>query len=208
MAWDKLRGLQPFDVFSDVEFAWHSRKGKATIFSWLWKGSVCQKTGGEENGRRVHPMHKRTKGTQAVREIKSKVVGVGYHNDDGTRRQDLIADCAPGDRLSLVHDPENPRDENTVEVWHERTGKQIGRFYSGLVPDIVKCLQEGGAAKSSIMGVTGGVPGNMARGVNIKITFLEWDEPHSAIDALIRWVVEHPVKLSFGGILLFAWICS
>ena len=57
IAWDKLDGMAPWDSFSDVEFAWHSRAGKATIIRWMWKGLACSKVG-EDNGFRHHPMQK------------------------------------------------------------------------------------------------------------------------------------------------------
>lgn len=57
LAWDKLAGMRPWDSFSDVEFAWHSRASKATVFSMLWKGIACDKRG-ESNGFRHHPMQK------------------------------------------------------------------------------------------------------------------------------------------------------
>ena len=58
IAWDKLGGREPFgDGYSDAEFAWHSRPGKATIIRWMWKGLACTKVG-EDNGFRHHPMQK------------------------------------------------------------------------------------------------------------------------------------------------------
>jgi site-specific DNA-methyltransferase (adenine-specific) len=57
LAWNKLGDMQPWDTFSDVEFAWHSQEGAARIFSMLWKGLACDKRG-EENGLRQHPTQK------------------------------------------------------------------------------------------------------------------------------------------------------
>jgi DNA modification methylase len=55
LAWDKLNGLESFDSFSDVEFAWHNRKGAARIYRFMWKG-ICQQ--GDKAGGRVHPTQK------------------------------------------------------------------------------------------------------------------------------------------------------
>jgi len=56
LAWDKLGGLQSFDSFSDVEFAWQKGRGKDRIFSHLWKG-ICKAS--EKGGReRWHPTQK------------------------------------------------------------------------------------------------------------------------------------------------------
>lgn len=56
LAWNKLDDMESFDSFSDVEFAWHSRKGAARIFSFKWKGIASVKAG-EEPGRE-HPTQK------------------------------------------------------------------------------------------------------------------------------------------------------
>jgi DNA modification methylase len=55
LAWDKLNGLDSYDSFSDVEFAWHSQRGAARIFRYLWKG-ICQD--GDKQIGRVHPTQK------------------------------------------------------------------------------------------------------------------------------------------------------
>lgn len=54
LAWNKLGGMEPWDSFSDVEFAWHNQRGAERIFSHLWKG-LCQAGAGE---RRDHPTQK------------------------------------------------------------------------------------------------------------------------------------------------------
>jgi site-specific DNA-methyltransferase (adenine-specific)/modification methylase len=57
LVWDKLNGLDSFDTFSDVEIAWHSKKGASRIFRLLWKG-ILQ---GEKEfgvGKRWHPTQK------------------------------------------------------------------------------------------------------------------------------------------------------
>lgn len=57
LVWDKLAGMEPWDSFSDVEFAWHSSEGAARIFSMKWKGIACDKRG-ENNGLREHTTQK------------------------------------------------------------------------------------------------------------------------------------------------------
>jgi len=54
LAWNKLGGLEPWDQFSDVEFAWHNRRAADKLFSHLWKG-LCQAGAGEK---RDHPTQK------------------------------------------------------------------------------------------------------------------------------------------------------
>lgn len=60
LAWDKLCGNDPWDSFSDVEFAWHSKGGASRIVSYLWKGIAnakdeCDSSGGVV---RLHPSQK------------------------------------------------------------------------------------------------------------------------------------------------------
>ena len=57
LAFDKLGGMEPWDSFSDVEFAWHSQGGASRLFSMKWKGIACDKIG-ENNGLRDHPTQK------------------------------------------------------------------------------------------------------------------------------------------------------
>lgn len=57
LGFDKLDGMKPWDSFSDIEFAWHSKEGAARLFSMKWKGIACDKRG-ENNGLREHPTQK------------------------------------------------------------------------------------------------------------------------------------------------------
>jgi len=54
LAWNKLGDKEPWDQFSDVEFAWQNKRAADKIFSHLWKG-LCQKGRGEK---RHHPTQK------------------------------------------------------------------------------------------------------------------------------------------------------
>lgn len=56
LAWNKLGSLEPWDSFSDVEFAWHSKRGADRIFSLLWKG-IAQGVK-DDGGVRGHPTQK------------------------------------------------------------------------------------------------------------------------------------------------------
>ena len=57
LAWNKLGDKEPWDSFSDVEFAWHSRRGASRIFSYVWKG-MCQGAGEDKGDTRNHPTQK------------------------------------------------------------------------------------------------------------------------------------------------------
>lgn len=56
LAFDKLDGIEPWDSFSDVEFAWCSTEGAAKLFSLRWKGIARSKT--EDPIQRSHPSQK------------------------------------------------------------------------------------------------------------------------------------------------------
>lgn len=56
LAWNKLGDLEPYDSFSDVEFAWHNRRAADRIFSLMWKG-ICQAVK-DDAGNRAHPTQK------------------------------------------------------------------------------------------------------------------------------------------------------
>lgn len=56
LAWNKLDDMESYDSFSDVEFAWHSRKGAARIFNYKWKGIASVKA--NEDANRQHPTQK------------------------------------------------------------------------------------------------------------------------------------------------------
>ncbi len=56
LVWNKLGSHQPWDTFSDVEVAWHNKRGSDRIFSLLWKGlAQGEKING---GERHHPTMK------------------------------------------------------------------------------------------------------------------------------------------------------
>jgi site-specific DNA-methyltransferase (adenine-specific) len=57
LAWNKLGDMEPWDSFSDVEFAWQNLDAAARIFSMKWKGVACDKRG-ENNGLREHTTQK------------------------------------------------------------------------------------------------------------------------------------------------------
>jgi site-specific DNA-methyltransferase (adenine-specific) len=53
--WDKLAGMESFDSFSDIEIAWHNKRGAERIFRHMWKG-ICQDS--EKEATREHPTQK------------------------------------------------------------------------------------------------------------------------------------------------------
>ena len=55
LVWDKLGAMDSFDSFSDIEVAWHNRRGAERLFRHMWKG-ICQDS--EKDAKREHPTQK------------------------------------------------------------------------------------------------------------------------------------------------------
>jgi site-specific DNA-methyltransferase (adenine-specific) len=53
--WDKLGRMESYDSFSDIEIAWHNKRGAERIFRHMWKG-ICQDS--EKDAKREHPTQK------------------------------------------------------------------------------------------------------------------------------------------------------
>lgn len=53
--WDKLGAMESYDSFSDIEIAWHNKRGAERIFRHMWKG-ICQAS--EKDAKREHPTQK------------------------------------------------------------------------------------------------------------------------------------------------------
>lgn len=56
----------------------------------------------------------------------SKIVGVKRHNWDGIARVQIIEDCAEGEALHLVPEPDNEFDLNAIMVLRHPDGAQLG----------------------------------------------------------------------------------
>jgi HIRAN domain-containing protein len=54
-----------------------------------------------------------------------RVHGVSFENEDGSSRQELVAQCRSGDPLTLRAEPDNPHDRHAVAVLNAK-GEQLG----------------------------------------------------------------------------------
>ena len=110
-----------------------------------------------------------------MREIKTKVVGVTFDNEDGSSRQDYISRLQVGDTLILEHDPDNRHDRDAVKVlgrwkqWFRWREGQIGHLSREVAEEVADYLQEGGWVYAEILDVTGGSWRKPTYGVNIAI---------------------------------------
>ncbi len=62
--------------------------------------------------------------------ILTKLVGVSFKNKDGQTRQELIRDLGSDQRLTIMHEPNNPYDEHShIVSWK---GKILGHLNKDL----------------------------------------------------------------------------
>lgn len=69
-----------------------------------------------------------------IKNVKLKVVGVTFVNEDGTSRQDIIKELKNGNNVTLRREPTNRYDTNAVAVFTEygQVG-YIGKDYSSIL---------------------------------------------------------------------------
>lgn len=99
------------------------------------------------------------------RKIKTKIVGVTYSNDDGTNRQDLLAELSDGDRLELV-DCSSDRYPEAIGVFNE-AGEQIGNLSKSLANELRDSGENFENYGVTVLTITGG--GDVSYGCNIEI---------------------------------------
>jgi hypothetical protein len=99
-------------------------------------------------------------------EFPLSVVGESYKNKDGTARQSIIRRCSPGDPVSLVPEPDNPKDRFAVAVVH-RLG-QIGYLPSGS-GRVADDMASGKFLSVTILSIHGGDRGRPSRGVSLRV---------------------------------------
>ncbi len=106
---------------------------------------------------------------RAARTFATKVVGVTRRNVDGRSRQDVIRDCAIGDDVLLVPEPDNPADPHAIAVYRSN-GHQIGYLDRRLAGEVSRLVPRGGGAKASIKDIVGGTEGAPTLGVVLQMT--------------------------------------
>lgn len=105
---------------------------------------------------------------KGLRSFHTKVAGVSHRNDDGTSRQEIIADCVPLERLLLDHNEQNPHDPNAVRVCRQN-GEQIGFLNAGLAEEAVRRSGQGYRYAAFVKNITGGGGDAPTLGVNLLI---------------------------------------
>lgn len=109
---------------------------------------------------------------QPVRSFHTKVVGVTKKNEDGSKRQEVIAGCKVGELVLLIRESENPYDSNAIAVYHS-SRKQIGFIAADLAEQLAPDLDSGQTISARISDLTGGTPEKPSRGVNLEIAVFQ-----------------------------------
>ncbi|WP_339171170.1 HIRAN domain-containing protein [Anoxybacillus sp. FSL W8-1294] len=105
-------------------------------------------------------------GITIERIINTKIVGVTRKNEDGTSRQELIAECYEGEELFLEREPDNEHDPNAISVWNEY-GEQLGYINKDLASKLAPQMDKGMRVACFVTAVTGG--DDKSYGCNIKL---------------------------------------
>ncbi|RMG98279.1 MAG: hypothetical protein D6706_07435 [Chloroflexi bacterium] len=121
-----------------------------------------------------------TKRDRKPYEIKTKIAGVSFDNDDGSSRQEIIRRrVRSGQTLRLIREPGNKYDRNAIGVWVEwkrpllgMKRAQVGHIGSHISAEIAPLIDAGWTAEATVMSITGGTRRKNARGVNIKINMI------------------------------------
>ncbi len=90
----------------------------------------------------------------------TKVVGVTFEN-----RQELLAELQVGQQLDLVHEKDNPHDENAIAVYAD--GAQLGYLKRNIARHLAANFDNGVEYQAVVVQVTGSIEKNL--GVNIFI---------------------------------------
>lgn len=77
-----------------------------------------------------------------IKNVKLKVVGVTFTNEDGISRQDIIKELCSNDKITIRREPTNKFDTNAIAVWSEKGQVgYIGKDYAS----IISPMMDGGA---------------------------------------------------------------
>ena len=107
----------------------------------------------------------------AMRKKIFDVSGEGQVNNDGTSRQEIIAESYPGDIVSLIREPENPYDENAIRIDYK--GAAIGYVNKKDAVQLALAIDASRQYYAIIHKLKGGVPDYPNYGVEISIS---WDD--------------------------------
>ena len=103
--------------------------------------------------------------TAIRREMRTKVVGVTFRNEDGSDRQGYIRRLHSGDPLYLKREPDNKKDPDAVAVL-DGGRHQIGHIGRSLAAQLAPVMDGGCRVSAEATEVTGGTAERPSMGVN------------------------------------------
>ena len=134
------------------------------------------------------------------------LAGEGQVNADGSRRQDELRRCRPGQMVTLRREPANKFDANAVLVVSMR-GTGIGYLARDDAKELAAALDERRPHAAQIHELTGGMPDYPNIGCRISIV---WDgrplPPSRAIGDEQTLIGGSPMDAIGGGIPKIIWI--
>lgn len=98
----------------------------------------------------------------------TKAMGVTFTNEDGTKRQDILAGLKPGDELKLVREKDNPFDGHAIAIFSSGD-HQLGYLKKDLAKDLAPNMDKGVKIKATVKEITGGTDSAPTRGLNIQL---------------------------------------
>jgi hypothetical protein len=114
--------------------------------------------------------------------------GEWFDNEDGSSRQDELAQCRPGESVQLVREPENPHDQMAVAVVSTR-GVRVGYLKRDRAVWIGSKLDRGYDVRAIVERVKGVTLPGSALGLVMRVN-MEGEDPELPVDAdrVVRWV--------------------
>lgn len=128
-------------------------------------GQELAATNSNQIAREINMPHYEVKIPANAMVIKTKVAGVTMKNEDGERRQDVLAKVSDEEILELMRDQFNLNDENAIEV-HSVYG-QIGFVPRAHAAKIAPLIDQGYQTFCVVLNTTGGLDKSI--GCNIQI---------------------------------------
>lgn len=84
------------------------------------------------------------------------IKGESYTNSNGTKRQDILHECQPGESIILVREPRNKYDKNAVAVYRDKGHQQLGYTSRKDAEWIARIIDDGGKLEAKINKIIGG----------------------------------------------------
>lgn len=106
------------------------------------------------------------RGIEEQEQFFTKIVGVTFEN-----RQEILAALQIGQQVDLVHEKDNPHDENAIAVY--ANGEQIGYLKRNIARHLAKNFDNGITYQAVIVQVTGSIEQNL--GANIFIRKIQYE---------------------------------